>query len=156
MTRYVVGFLFSEHDSVVALLRKSHPRWQAGRLNGIGGKIEAGETSVAAMTREFLEETTATESPEWTLRVTLRGPDWQVEFFSAHMDVGKLRRLRGRGDEPVCVVPVGYLPTDTIPNLRWLIPLALDRDISHAFAQDATSYTGTAGMEDPRAGADCR
>ncbi len=52
----VVGFLFSEDFSYVVLIEKSKPEWQAGRLNGVGGKIEEGEEPLDAMRREFKEE----------------------------------------------------------------------------------------------------
>jgi hypothetical protein len=55
--RYVLGFVFSEDSSRVLLVWKNRPAWQAGKLNGIGGKIEAGETPLQAMQREFREET---------------------------------------------------------------------------------------------------
>lgn len=55
--RYVVGFLFSEDESRVLLVLKNRPAWQEGKLNGVGGKIEAGETPLQAMEREFKEET---------------------------------------------------------------------------------------------------
>jgi len=55
--RYVVGFLFSEDQSRVLLVWKNRPAWQNGKLNGVGGKIEAGETPLQAMEREFKEET---------------------------------------------------------------------------------------------------
>jgi 8-oxo-dGTP pyrophosphatase MutT (NUDIX family) len=54
---YVLGFAFTV-DGSVALIRKAKPEWQAGKLNGIGGKIEEFDPSpVHAMTREFMEET---------------------------------------------------------------------------------------------------
>jgi hypothetical protein len=54
--RYVVGFMFDFAFERVALIRKRKPIWQAGKLNGIGGKIEANETREEAMRREFIEE----------------------------------------------------------------------------------------------------
>jgi hypothetical protein len=36
---YVVGFLFRNNLSEVALIKKDRPAWQAGHLNGIGGKL---------------------------------------------------------------------------------------------------------------------
>lgn len=54
---YVLGFMFNEDESKVLLVHKNRPTWQAGKLNGIGGKIEAGETPLQAMEREFMEET---------------------------------------------------------------------------------------------------
>lgn len=55
---YVCGFAFTE-DGRVLLIRKARPDWQAGLLNGIGGKVEKGETPTGAMMREFEEETDA-------------------------------------------------------------------------------------------------
>lgn len=55
---YVCGFLIcrTSQTNWVALIRKARPSWQAGRLNGIGGSIEPGETALSAMRREFEEE----------------------------------------------------------------------------------------------------
>lgn len=54
---YCLGFAFTV-DGSVALIRKAKPEWQAGKLNGVGGKIEEFDPSpVHAMTREFMEET---------------------------------------------------------------------------------------------------
>ena len=44
-TRYVLGFLFRDNCTSVVLIRKDKPRWQAGLLNGVGGKINDGETN---------------------------------------------------------------------------------------------------------------
>jgi 8-oxo-dGTP diphosphatase len=54
MKKYVVGFLIS--GSLVSLIKKNRPEWQKGKINGIGGKIEKGETPEQAMKREFYEE----------------------------------------------------------------------------------------------------
>lgn len=40
---YVLGFMFDRVGAGVALLRKTKPEWQAGRLNGVGGKVEKSE-----------------------------------------------------------------------------------------------------------------
>ncbi len=56
----------------VALITKNKPSWQANKLNGIGGKIESGETPSEAMAREFEEETGVITSPnEWVKFVVL-------------------------------------------------------------------------------------
>jgi 8-oxo-dGTP pyrophosphatase MutT (NUDIX family) len=55
MTKYVVGFMV--HEEQIALIRKNRPKWQEGRLNGIGGHIEENEEPYSAMVREFEEET---------------------------------------------------------------------------------------------------
>lgn len=55
MSRYVIGFLFSEDFSSVALIRK--PALTMGLFNAPGGRVEAGESDYSAMVREFREET---------------------------------------------------------------------------------------------------
>ena len=56
MKHYVVGFLFSDDRKKVVLIEKTHPGWQKGKWNGIGGHIEEGELPKDAMQREFNEE----------------------------------------------------------------------------------------------------
>jgi 8-oxo-dGTP pyrophosphatase MutT (NUDIX family) len=59
---YVLGFVkvkdFKVLKPKVLLMIKQRPEYQKGKLNGIGGKIEAGETPIKAMIREFGEEVT--------------------------------------------------------------------------------------------------
>lgn len=63
-TEYCVGFAF--YGSDVVLIRKARPEFQKGLLNGVGGKIEFGESAVQAMVREFFEETkTQTYNSQW-------------------------------------------------------------------------------------------
>jgi len=57
MKHYVMGFIFNETGDKVLLMRKNKPEWQAGRWNGIGGKIKEDEFSLEAMRRECEEET---------------------------------------------------------------------------------------------------
>jgi 8-oxo-dGTP pyrophosphatase MutT (NUDIX family) len=56
MKKYVVTFLFSPEFELVWLIEKQKPDWQKGCLNGIGGKIEDGETPIACAVRELQEE----------------------------------------------------------------------------------------------------
>ena len=126
---YVCGFLFSADRARVLLIRKNRPAWQAGKLNGLGGKIEPGETPLDAMRREFREEAGA-EVSDWHHVLTLSGADdagsgrgWAGHFFRAF---GELSGVRAMTDEPLEVHPTRPLPADTIPNLQWMIPLMLD------------------------------
>ena len=121
MITYVVGFAFGVGE--VALIRKARPDWQKGRLNGIGGHIEEGESSHEAMVREF-EEETGVKIVIWDLFAKLQGKDWSCDFFRVFgVD---LTTLKTTTDEEVLVYPVNDLPAETLPNLRWLIPLARD------------------------------
>lgn len=126
---YACGFLFNPERTHVLLIRKRRPAWQAGRLNGLGGKIEPGETPAEAMRREFREEA-GVEIASWQHALTLSGADdggsgrgWAGHFFRAF---GDLSTVRAMTDEPLEVHPARSPPDDVIPNLRWIIPLLLD------------------------------
>jgi len=123
---YTVGFLFSEDESKVALIRKTKPEWQAGKLNGIGGKIEKGETERECMRREFREEA-GVDISTWELFIQLKNnhDSWIVHFFTAKADLGILRAMEEEDIEIVNVEDIQNL--NVIPNLKWLIPMALDR-----------------------------
>lgn len=121
---YVVGFAFSSDFSQVALIRKAKPAWQAGLLNGIGGKIEPGETPDDAMVREFFEETGVATVPwDWKQVVVIRGDNSVVHFFTSIQDITKCKTME---KEPVEIHPTYPLPVDTVPNVQWTLPLALD------------------------------
>lgn len=57
MNQYALTFLFTPDMKQVWLIEKNRPSWQAGCLNGIGGKIEKDELPPQAATRELKEET---------------------------------------------------------------------------------------------------
>jgi 8-oxo-dGTP diphosphatase len=126
MQHYACGFLFSTDRTRVVLIRKRRPAWQAGRLNGVGGKLEPGETPLQAMTREFFEEAGVTIS-SWQQILRLSGIDWVGHFFRAFGDVDAVRAMT---DEAIEIHPTRPLPPDTIPNLQWMIPLLLDDDVA--------------------------
>lgn len=121
MTRYVVGFTFSARE--VLLIRKNRPSWQAGKYNGIGGHIEPGETPDQAMTREFLEETGAKGC--WFEFAVLTDKDrtWEVHFFAGGMFPDE--KPRTMTDEEIAWVPMTDLPEHVLPNLRFLVPMAV-------------------------------
>jgi 8-oxo-dGTP diphosphatase len=126
---YVCGFLFNPDRSRVLLIRKRRPAWQSGKLNGLGGKIEPGETALDAMRREFREEA-GVDVAEWQHVLTLSGADdagsgrgWAGHFCPAF---GVVDAARAVTDEQLERHPTRPLPPDTIPNLHWIIPLMLD------------------------------
>ena len=43
MKKYTLGFIFTPALDKVLLVHKISPEWQAGKINGVGGKIEEGE-----------------------------------------------------------------------------------------------------------------
>jgi 8-oxo-dGTP pyrophosphatase MutT (NUDIX family)/NTP pyrophosphatase (non-canonical NTP hydrolase) len=108
--KYVVGFALNEARTHVCLIRKTRPSWQCGYLNGIGGKVEPGETTHEAMVREFLEET-GVEIPEWVAGPYLAGglPDhpYSVHCYYAATDL--IHKTKTTTDEEGVVVPVADL-----------------------------------------------
>jgi len=121
---YVVGFLYDNDEKLVALIRKLKPIWQRNKLNGIGGKIEIGETPDQAIIREFKEET-GVEINNWRKFCELNGDDFKVYFYSAKGDLSKLRSMEEEKVEICSISLVSMLPV--IPNLNWLIPLGIDQ-----------------------------
>lgn len=130
--QYVVGIMFCSEGERVALIRKNRPAWQKGLLNGIGGKIEAGETALEAMVREFREETgTEVAADRWSHYHTMQGREkdgssFRVEFFAT---IGDLEALKTMEDEPIEIQEVSSLHpkrTDVVDNLSWSIGLAYD------------------------------
>jgi 8-oxo-dGTP diphosphatase len=130
--QYVVGFMFSQDRRFVALIRKARPEWQKGKLNGIGGKLEEGETGWTAMAREFQEETGCkTKGSDWHYYAVMSGTNDDGNSFECHCftmlgDVGRIRTVDE--DEPVLAIYARSILTmsDLIDNLAWLILLAID------------------------------
>jgi 8-oxo-dGTP diphosphatase len=134
MQEYVTGFLFTLDKRRVVLIRKNKPEWQKGKWNGVGGKIEAGETPLEAMQREFSEEA-GVEITDWKEFAVISGDDYKVYFFSAY-DI--LPETKTMTDERVEVIHLSMLEENKIPyiaNLRWLLPLSLDPEHKHAVIQ---------------------
>lgn len=123
-TEYVVGFAFDTR-SRVALIRKNRPAWQAGRLNGIGGHVDPGETPDDAMSREFHEET-GTRLHGWEKYAVMDFPGARIHFYRLrNLHPIRLDGLRSTTDETVCVLDSRDLgQVGLIPNLTWLVPLA--------------------------------
>lgn len=117
---YVAGFMFDGSGNV-ALVKKNKPEWQKGKLNGIGGKIEEGETPIEAMVREFDEETGCLHLG-WQQFCTLSGKGFTVHFFSSMGDLSQLKTMEAEEIVTVSIASVGI--GNCIPNLTWLIPMA--------------------------------
>lgn len=124
---YVLGFMFSENKAQVALIRKQRPVWQRGKLNGMGGHIEKGESAVDAMVREFKEETGMETVPsEWHHYATLSGDGFNVVCFTA---LGDVATLKSTTDESIQLVQVFFFypgKQDYIENVPWLVGIACD------------------------------
>lgn len=127
MTQYVLGFLFDERGKNVALIRKEHPEWQKGKLNGLGGKVELGEPPFEAMCREFKEEA-GVYLDTWKPFATILGKDYTVYCFKAFSE--EIWNAKKQEDENigVFILEETAYKSDLLFNVNWLIPLALDKE----------------------------
>jgi 8-oxo-dGTP diphosphatase len=137
MTQYVLGFAFNPKKTHVLLILKKRPDWQAGLLNGIGGKIESFDTNpLSAMIREFKEETgLVTTDNQWKQFATMGNDYFSVSCFWAIADY--LDLAESITDETVHYLPIAHLTQnnfkDCVSNLSWLINMALDLNIKDNF-----------------------
>lgn len=121
MQEYVCGFAFDRTEHVV-LIKKQRPAWQSELMNGIGGKVEVGESPLSAMVREFTEET-GTVCEEWSLYANIVFPTSKIYFYRAFLE--DLQGMRTVTDEEIIVAPlIDIKSSECVANLFWLLPLA--------------------------------
>jgi 8-oxo-dGTP diphosphatase len=138
LNEYVLGFLFDDKETKVALIEKQKPAWQKGFLNGIGGLIESKDIDAChlasnnAMAREFMEETgVSTYIDCWTHFCTMRGKDWVVLCYK-QSNTKFLKEVRTMTKERVVIVPLKDLHKHKVlSNIHWLIPMALDKNMGN-------------------------
>ena len=142
MVEYTVGFMFSEDESKVILLQKKKKKgleFLAGKWNGVGGTVEKDELPSVCMAREFQEEAGIKTAPEdWKLFAIISGPNYNVNFYLTHYH--DLYEYIQCEEEKVsifstdCVwgnynAPNSYHDIDVVPNIKFLIPLALESKV---------------------------
>lgn len=124
MIEYVLGFMFNPDKSQVLLIEKIKPDFLAGKLNGIGGKIEPNELPKSAMSREFYEETgIGTSEEQWDFKILHKNDDFMLYIYSTTGDITQARQME---KEKLFIVDLPHLPDTIMHNLRWIIPLILD------------------------------
>lgn len=131
MRNYVLAFMVNATKNQILLIKKKRPAFQAGKMNGIGGKIEGDETPVEAIIREVEEETgLKTTEYEWANFGEMRLPDGgKVHLFKTFRD--DLENALSMTDEEVVVMDIDYnvLKPLVMPNLIWLIDVAMDNTL---------------------------
>lgn len=146
MKKFVIGFAFTDKYEKVMLIRKNRPEYFKGLWNGVGGHIEEGEMPVEAMSREFTEETgICNVRTEWRyfLKINFRNPNFLGEMhcfsYRPNLTTDEVMEAINNSptDESLGLFNVQSLPLNIIRNSKWLIPMALDRDIlqSEIFSQ---------------------
>lgn len=125
MQTYVVGFMIRAASQEVLMIRKNRPDWQAGKWNGIGGKVEPGERPCDAMVREFVEETDVGTLPwMWEHTLTMDGGNrFCIYYYRSFVD--DFPPYRSVTDELVQVhsrhTILNELPV--IDNMKWILPM---------------------------------
>ncbi len=134
--QYVVGFIFfnseidlsfsgvqlpGENIEHVLLMLKDRPEWQAGKYNGIGGKVEDGEHPLTAMERECYEEAGLRIS-KWTNFARMDGKDFQIQCYSTFLDT--IPKWESKTSERVEAFPVWSTPRNLVGSVGALISLA--------------------------------
>lgn len=136
--QYCLGFCFARNPTTeteyVALIKKTKPSWQAGKLNGIGGKVEPNEMPFEAMIREFQEETGVKTTEGWHIFAQYIPTDSglldtaiaRVFCYSTRMEWNQFCQIRTVTEEKTMLVEVSQLEHyPVLPNLHWLVPMAL-------------------------------
>jgi 8-oxo-dGTP diphosphatase len=139
---YVNGFMINPVTRDVLFIKKNRPTFQVGKWNGIGGKLEKGESPIEAMVREFREETgVVTAQNDWEHTITLTGKGdegvglllyagFKVHFY--RMFVEKMPDFHQMTDEYVAVGNLAYLYRDDFPtldNMKWILPLQFNMNV---------------------------
>lgn len=125
----VVGFAFTPSLNKVLLIKKNRPEWQAGWLNGVGGKIEGDESPIDAMRREFKEET-GLDRHKWNHYATLLADDntlgaIEISVFRTITSISKAIQTT---DEELVRFNTNHILKRTsglMHNLKWLLPMAM-------------------------------
>ncbi|MCK5607684.1 NUDIX domain-containing protein [Candidatus Pacearchaeota archaeon] len=136
----VLGFLFSPDCKEVILIRKKRPKWQAGYLNGVGGRVEVGETPLHAMRREFREETGIDiETWQRAMQFTCKGGTVFV-YKAITQENDTLWQAESRTDETVDIFSVTDIHGKRVlDNIRWMVPMLLDNiEFPINFSYDST------------------
>src|SRR5947209_274471 len=127
MKKYCLGFVFTPDLEKVLLMHRLRPEWQAGKINGLGGKFEENEDGLNAMVREIREECgLESKKEDWSPVGILEGETWIMDVFG-YIFSGDIVEIKSLEDQQVEWFEVHNLPMNVISNLQWLIPLTIDK-----------------------------
>jgi 8-oxo-dGTP diphosphatase len=145
---YVLALLFTADRARVVLMHKTRPAWQAGRVNALGGKLLPDESPADAARREVLEEA-GVDVHGWEEFLVWDDPVYRMHAVRAFDTAAE--GARTAEDQEVFLAPVDVLPANLIDNLRWLVPLALDRDVAVPVRVRSAAPEGSGLTEPPPA-----
>lgn len=140
VTHFVIGFVF--FGNFVLLIKKERPEWQKGKMNGIGGHVEDGETALQAMVREATEEAGPyIGGLKWVKKgFVAYGNKVVLHCFAA--DGGLTPKFDQLTDEKLFISPIRRLyGVDCVADLDYLIPLCMAEGlISFALEGEVVPY----------------
>ncbi len=131
MAKYVCGFVnFQDEIIFIHKARGKHK----DQHNGLGGKVEPGESVVRAMQREAFEEAgIVLSAKEIELKVVLKGQSndqiYEIYFFLCTVPVKE--DLKSSSEGQVKWFKFGDFPPTCVHNLHWLVPLCMSTGIRH-------------------------
>lgn len=133
MTAYTVGFIFDQTFEHVLLMHKTKPAWQAGKINGLGGKIEPGEDMYDCIVREIREESALeTQKDQWVFVGNVSSDTVSLDVLG-YVYEGNHNDAKTTEGEVVEWFPVASLPENVISNLTWIIPMTIDKIQNQVF-----------------------
>lgn len=127
LRNYVVGFPYDPDTDSIALILKTHPKEQAGLYNGVGGRIEIGESPVQAMVREAFEEANLETSKDNWLKFHYERhvSGTCLHFYICACTPYQWQHTQTTTEEEVHKFHLSKLPKKMMYNLHWLIPMGL-------------------------------
>ncbi|HEV7705001.1 MAG TPA: NUDIX domain-containing protein [Gemmatimonadaceae bacterium] len=143
----MLALLYSLDGQHVVLMKRTRPLWQAGRVNALGGGIIEGEAPASAARREVREEC-GVDVEEWTEMLVWEDAEYRMHVMRAMS--ARASEARTIEDQEVFLASVNALPANVIDNLRWLVPLALDRDVATPIEVRSAAVEGSGLTERDR------
>ena len=143
---YVLALLFTPDRARVVLMHKTRPAWQAGRVTALGGKLLPDESPADAARREVREEA-GVDVRDWEEFLVWDDPVYRMHAVRAFDAAAEGARMAE--DQEVFLASVDALPPNLIDNLRWLVPLALDRDVAVPVRVASAAPEGSGLTEPP-------
>ncbi len=116
MKNLVVGLIFDNKNRVL-LINKERPEYLKGKLNGVGGKVEDGESDLNAIIRETKEETNL-DIKDWVLYSQVNLTDFKISFFYTTLDSEEIEKYESLTDEILELHDINNLPDNVLQDIK--------------------------------------
>lgn len=122
-----MGFAFNPNHDRVVLVRKDRPRWMAGKLNGVGGKVEYSDPRIEmAMSREFKEETgVEIHCDRWNYFGNEEGNDFLLHLFAIELGESEFSACKTTETEEILKINLPPMwPQPAVEGMWWKVHAA--------------------------------